>query len=167
MAKLEKLENLIKTWLAQTGCVAVSEENLLEFSKQYSILSPDEAEILRSKFDAKHKLRFFRVASSVFCKNFDEADDTKKRELLEMLYALYSLDNLDFGYDTLLTINDTLSLQNQVRNIAVDAWEKYEKLTSRQIAKRNLGEIHEALIARQSAQNSLNRPKARNPSPAS
>lgn len=113
-------------------------DQLREFSEAYSFLSEEEAITLRSTFDSKDRLAYFRSAASLFRDEFAEAAVDRKIELLRIFFALYSFDNLEFGYDS---VQDVMAVSEEMRGyreVALREWEPFAQITSNDTAKKNL-----------------------------
>ncbi len=115
-----------------------AELQLLEFADNYAKLSPEEAEELRSVFDSKQRLGLFATSTSLFRKCFTEADAAQKDRLCKIFFALYSFDNLDFGYDSLLHVMSVADQIKAHRDLAKKHWNQFKVLTSRSNAIGNL-----------------------------
>lgn len=138
MGRICKLLDVINDFHFEKGNYLEAERQLVVFAEGYARLTVEEANKLRSKFDAKDRLKWFRVASSVFKHGFLSEDDFKKEKLCRIFFALYSFENLDFGYDAL---QDVISVSDQLkRNIDITkrSWTNFRCITSNPIAISNM-----------------------------
>ncbi len=102
---------------------------LTAFAKAYVQLSNDEVNLLRASMDSKDKFDHFTQASYLFRHSFPEADINEKEKLLKAFFAFYSLDNMEFGYDTLLILDSVSNLMDGFADIAMTTWLPYVPLT--------------------------------------
>ncbi len=89
-------------------------------------------------FHAKDRLGWLRIASTLFCKLFSDVDTLHKDELCKIFFALYSFENLDFGFDG---VNDVISVSEKLKGnteLARKNWNLFSKLTSNDMARNNL-----------------------------
>jgi hypothetical protein len=116
-----------------------AESQLSDFANRFVELDPNSADQLRECFDSKVRLGLFRTASSLFRHSFPTALGVQKARLLRIVFAMYSFDNLNFGYDSVLDVIDISKLlQDQERCLAKEAWLPFKKLTTNKIAQGNL-----------------------------
>ena len=81
---------------------------------------------------------WLRIASTVFSKFFDQVEVSEKDKLVKIFFALYSFENLDFGYDAVL---DLITVSNKMENylyLAKKNWNIYSDITSNTIARENV-----------------------------
>lgn len=138
MTGINNTHDIVANFSFKKGDYFGAEEQLSKFADSYARLTAEESEILRSKFPAKDRLGWLRVASTLFCKFFSDADASHKDRLCKIFFALYSFENLDFGFDGLM---DVISISEQVKNhadIARKNWNSFSDLTSNEMAKKNL-----------------------------
>lgn len=102
---------------------------LTAFAKAYVQLSNDQVNLLRASLGSKDKLDHFTQASYLFKRSYPEADINEKEQRLQAFFAFYSLDNMEFGYDTLLILDSALELMDGCDDIAMEAWLPYRHLT--------------------------------------
>ena len=138
MTEVNKTHNIIADFAFEKGDYLGAEEQLSRFSDSYARLSADEAESLRNKFQAKDRLGWLRIASTLFCKFFSDADHLHKDKLCKIFFALYSFENLDFGFDA---VNDVISVSEKLKShteLARKNWDLFRVLTSNNMARNNL-----------------------------
>ena len=138
MKKIENVRNIASNFKFRKGDYLDAERQLFQFAKCYAELKPEEADILRSEFDAKDRLGWFRIASTLFSKEFPDADFSRKDRLCMFFFSMYSFDNLDFGYDGLM---DTIYISHQMKCnlcLARKHWDQFSRLTGSNAARRNL-----------------------------
>ncbi|MCB1961416.1 MAG: hypothetical protein KDE68_12985 [Rhodocyclaceae bacterium] len=138
MSTISKLQDIVNGFDFKKGDYAGAEAQLLNFTENYAQLGVDEIELLRGKFPAKDRLGWLRVASTVFVKEFAGADSVKQEKLCRIFFALYSFENLDFGFDGVM---DVISVSDQMKknvSIAKKNWEKFRNLTASDVARKNL-----------------------------
>lgn len=138
MNDVDNIQDIVASFTFKRGDYLSAEEQLLRFADSYAKLSVEEADILRSKFKAKDRLGWLRVASTLFCKFFSGADALRKDKLCKIFFALYSFENLDFGFDGLM---DVISISEELKShkeLARKNWDFFSKLTSNEMAINNL-----------------------------
>lgn len=138
MSNISKLQAIINAFKFNKGDYVGAKDQLSRFSDIYAQLSLDEAELLRGEFDSKERLGWLRIASSLFVKRFADADSMEKEKLCRIFFALYSFENLEFGFDGVL---DVIAVSDQMKahaGMARKNWNKFSKLTSNDAAKTNL-----------------------------
>lgn len=113
-------------------------EKLSAFADCYKKLSADDAKILRSGFDSKYKLGAFQSATALLQIKFGKFGSTSDRTLLEIFFALYSFDNLEFGYDSVISVIDASIILKGHEVLAKAIWLPFSVLTDNETAKRNL-----------------------------
>jgi hypothetical protein len=138
MTKVNNIQDIVANFVFKKGDYLGAEEQLSRFAESYAKLSADEAESLRNKFQAKDRLGWLRIASTLFCKLFSDADTLHKDKLCKIFFALYSFENLDFGFDG---VNDVISVSDKLKGhpeLARKNWDLFSKLTSNGVARNNL-----------------------------
>ncbi len=138
MSDLSKLRNIVHGFSFNKGDYVGAEDQLSMFAESYSQLSAEEAELLRREFVSKDRLGWLRVASTLFVNCFEDASRIEKERLCRIFFALYSFENLEFGYDGVM---DVISVSDQMKGHAGMArknWEQFSDLTSSEAAKKNL-----------------------------
>ncbi len=138
MDPVEKLTDLAHSFVFEKGDYEGVKVQFLKFTENYSKLNIEEADRLRDSFDAKIRLGWFGVSTRLFLHSIIDANATQKDELCMILFAFYSFDNLDFGYDSLLDLARVSNALNANNAIAKKNWPIFKKLTSRKIAIDNL-----------------------------
>jgi len=132
------LLDIVNAFRFQKGDYDGAEKQLLLFTENYSTLSANKAELLRNQFDAKDRLGWLRLASTLFTKDFSKADPLRKEKLCRMFFALYSFENLEFGFDGVMDIDAVSDQIKAVPEIATKCWAQFKALTSNDVAKENL-----------------------------
>lgn len=138
MEKIADLRDIVLSFDFKKGDYRSAEQQLARFAELYAKLNLNDAELLRSEFDAKTRLGWLRIASSLIEKSFADADSTKKEDLCRIFFAMYSFQNLDFGYDGVL---DVIALAEKFKGnqeISKKAWAPFRENMSREIAIKNL-----------------------------
>ena len=138
MNQIDKVRDIVENFEFTKGDYQGAEEQLYDFAECYAQLSIDEADELRCSFDARQRHSWLRVASTLFTKEFDEADMLRKDRLCKIFFALYSFDNLEFGYDSVM---DIISISDQMKGhveMAQKNWVIFSKITTRDTARNNL-----------------------------
>jgi hypothetical protein len=138
MDKIVEIFDVIDKFHFTKGGYAEAEDHLLKFADCYAELNAEEAEFLRSQFDEKDRLGWFRVASSLFRHSFPKAGTEQKNKLCKIFFALYSFDNLEFGYDSIMDVISISSLIKPHIGMAKKNWGVYRRLTSNSLARNNL-----------------------------
>lgn len=137
MSKLDEAFDIITSFRIKHHDQFDITDQALDFANCYISLSLNEASTLRDCFDAKEKLSKFRLMARNFQDRFEDADLTEKSELLTSLFALYSFDNLEFGYDSVLNLIDISDLVTNFQTLAKKQWKPFNLLTS-SLASANL-----------------------------
>ncbi|ACX95227.1 hypothetical protein [Halothiobacillus neapolitanus] len=119
MSNFSKLQAIVNGFNFKKGDYVGAEDQLSRFAESYAQLSLEDAELLRSKFDSKDRLGWLRIASTLFVKGFADADSMEKEKLCRIFFALYSFENLEFGFDGAM---DVISVSDQRK--AMLAWLK-------------------------------------------
>ena len=138
MSKISKLQDIINNFNFKKGDYVGVEDQLSKFTESYALLSAEEAELLRGEFAAKNRLGWLRIASTLFIKRFSGADSMEKEKLCRIFFALYSFENLEFGFDGVM---DVISVSDQMKghtDMAKRNWKYFSELTSNNAAKNNL-----------------------------
>ncbi len=138
MSNISKLQAIVNGFNFKKGDYIGAEDQLSRFAESYAQLSLDEAELLRGAFDSKDRLGWLRIASTLFVKGFADADSMEKEKLCRIFFALYSFENLEFGFDGVM---DVISVSDQMKGHAGMAkrnWKQFSELTSNDAAKNNL-----------------------------
>ena len=138
MTNISKLQDIINSFSFKKGDYVGAEDQLSRFAESYAQLSLEEAELLRGEFDSKDRLGWLRIASTLFVKGFADANSMEKEKLCRIFFALYSFENLEFGFDGVM---DVISVSDQMKDHAGMAernWSQFGKLTSNNAAKNNL-----------------------------
>lgn len=138
MAEINTTRDIVNKFDFRKDDYFGAEEQLARFADSYSKLNAEEADCLRSDFQAKDRLKWLRIASTLFCKFFSDAGISRKNRLCKIFFALYSFDNLEFGFDSVM---DVISVSDQMKNhadLAKKNWESFSKLTSNDAARNNL-----------------------------
>ena len=138
MSTVSKLQDIVNNFDFKKGDYAGAKEQLSKFAEVYALLDAEDAELLRGKFCAKDRLGWLRIASALFNKSFADANLLQKEELCRIFFALYSFENLDFGFDGVM---DVISVSDQMKDyadIAKRSWNQFSKLTSSDIAINNI-----------------------------
>ncbi len=138
MSKIFELQDIVNGFNFKKGDYVGAEDQLSKFAEGYAQLSAEEAELLRGEFFAKDRLGWLRIASTLFIKGFSDADSMEKEKLCRIFFALYSFENLEFGFDGVM---DVISVSDQMKDHAGMAkrnWNQFSKLTSNDAAKNNL-----------------------------
>ena len=99
MTEINKTQDIVTNFVFKKGDYLGAEDQLSRFADSYAKLSVEEADILRSQFQAKDRLGWLRIASTLLCKFFPEANTLQKNRLCKIFFALYSFENLEFGFD--------------------------------------------------------------------
>ncbi len=138
MTKVSVVENIVDRFSFAKGDYAGAESQLLKFAENYVQLSRSEAETVRCRYDSKMRLGWFRIAASLFEKLFADASHEQQQNLLKIFFALYSFENLGFGYDALMNV---IKVSDQIKESDQDVialWADYKTLTSNILAVDNL-----------------------------
>jgi hypothetical protein len=138
MSNISKLQAIVNGFNFKKGDYVGAEDQLSRFAEIYAQLSLEEAELLRGEFDSKDRLGWLRIASTLFVKGFADADSMEKEKLCRIFFALYSFENLEFGFDGVM---DVISVSDQMKGHAGMAkrnWKQFSELTSNDAAKNNL-----------------------------
>lgn len=138
MSGVSKLQGIVNGFDFKKGDYLGAEEQLSKFAEGYALLSAEDAELLRGKFCAKDRLGWLRIASTLFTKGFNDANSLQKEKLCRIFFALYSFENLEFGFDGVM---DVISVSDQMKRHAGMAkrnWDQFSKLTSSDAARNNL-----------------------------
>lgn len=138
MSNISKLQAIVNGFNFKKGDYVGAEDQLSRFAESYAQLSLEDAELLRSEFDSKDRLGWLRIASTLFVKGFADADSMEKEKLCRIFFALYSFENLEFGFDGVM---DVISVSDQMKGHAGMAkrnWKQFSELTSNDAAKNNL-----------------------------
>jgi len=145
---VEKLARMARNFVIKKGDYEGVKLQFLKFSKNYSQLNVHEADKLRELFDPKIRNGWFKVTTSIFSHSFIDADDLQKDDLCGILFAFYSFDNLDFGYDSLRDLDSVINVFCENSTIVNKNWNVFKKLTSRKIAKDNMQNIIDNTLLR-------------------
>lgn len=129
MNQVDKVRSIVEGFEFKKGDYLGAEDQLSRFAEDYAQLSVDEADALRCSFDAKERLGWLGVACSLIRHSFSEADISRKAKLTRIFLALYSFDNLELGYDTLLNVRDIKSKFVGHESLIKESWKIYAKLT--------------------------------------
>ena len=138
MAEISELQNIINGFNFERGNYTGAQTQLFFFAESYARLSAEEADQLRSNFDAKERLKWFRLASALMMRCFDSADELQKEKLFRIFFSLYSFENLEFGYDA---VQDVISASYQMKKnieLSKKIWREYRDLTTNPIARNNI-----------------------------
>lgn len=138
MTEINKTQDIVTNFVFKKGDYLGAEEQLSRFADSYAKLSVEEADTLRNQFQAKDRLGWLRIASTLLCKFFPEANTLQKNRLCKIFFALYSFENLDFGFDG---VKDVISISEKVKNyteITQKNWNFFSGLTSNNTARNNL-----------------------------
>lgn len=138
MSNFSKLQTIVNGFDFKKGDYVGAKDQLSMFAEIYAQISFDEAELLRGEFDSKDRLGWLRMASTLFIKEFADADPMEKEKLCRIFFAFYSFENLEFGFDGVM---DVISVSDQMKGHAGMAkrnWKKFSGLTSNDTAKKNL-----------------------------
>ncbi len=138
MTDINKTQDIVAGFVFKKGDYLGAEEQLLIFADSYAKLTVEEADILRSKFKAKDRLGWLRIASTLFCKLFYDADILHKDKLCKIFFALYSFENLDFGFDSVIDVISVSEKLKSYTELARKNWDLFSKLTSNDMARNNL-----------------------------
>ena len=133
MDPIEKLTDLTRNFAFEKGDYEGVKIQFLKFAENYSQLNIDEADRLRDSIDAKIRMGWFGVSTSLFLHSVIDANSIQKDELCLILFAFYSFDNLDFGYDSLLDLARVSNILNENNATAKKNWLIFKKLTRRKI----------------------------------
>ena len=138
MTEIDKAQEIIANFVFKKGDYLGAEEQLLRFADSYEKLSVEEADLLRSKFESKDRLGWLRIASTLFCKFFSDTDNLHQDRLCKIFFALYSFENLDFGFDG---VRDLICCSEKVKDhqdLVRKNWNLFSTLTSNEVARNNL-----------------------------
>ncbi len=139
MCTINGLQLLVETFKFAKQGYSSAEEQLIEFANLYAKLDPGSADQLRASIDSKVRLGLFGTASSLFQHSFPKAAETQRVRLLRIVFAMYSFDNLGFGYDSVRHIIDISKfIREEHELLAKKAWLPFRELTTNQIARNNL-----------------------------
>jgi hypothetical protein len=138
MDEYSNLLDIVDKFRFHKGDYVGAEKQLSVFTENYSKLSANKAELLRKRFDAKDRLGWLRIASTLFTKSFSDADPFRKEKLCKIFFALYSFENLEFGFDGVMDIDAVSDQLKDSSEIAIKCWAQFEALTSNDIARKNL-----------------------------
>lgn len=138
MSNIAKLRDIALSFDFKKGDYIGAETQLSRFAELYSNLNLDEADILRTEFDAKVRLGWLRIASTLIDKSFANADTLEKENLCKTFFAMYSFENLDSGYDGVMDLIAVSEKLRDFQEISMKAWEPYKNNICRVNARRNL-----------------------------
>ena len=138
MAEISELQNIINGFNFERGNYIGAQKQLFFFAESYARLSIEEADRLRSNFDAKERLKWFRLASALMMRCFDSADELQKEKLFRIFFSLYSFENLEFGYDAVQNVISASYKMKKNIELSKKIWREYRDLTSNQIARNNI-----------------------------
>ncbi len=88
MTEMDKTRDIVANFVFKKGDYLGAEEQFLKFADSYAKLSAEEADFLRSRFQAKDRFGWLRVSSTLFCKFFSDADTLHKDKLCK-IFLLY------------------------------------------------------------------------------
>jgi hypothetical protein len=146
MKHIDQTIEIVKNFTFKKHDYIGAKEQLSQFSDSYARLNLEEANYLRSIFKAKDRFGWLCVASTVFLELFPDANTLLKEELTKIFFAVYSFDNLDFGYDSVLYVIEVKKCMIEQRKTLVKNWALYAGITSSITAKDNLeGHLFAAL----------------------
>jgi hypothetical protein len=138
MSEVSKLLDIVNSFDFKKGDYLGAEEQLSMFAENYALLNAEDVELLRGKFCAKDRLGWLRVASTLLVKGFNDADSLRKEKLCRIFLALYSFENLEFGFDG---VKDVIAVSDYMKSHAGMVkrnWDQFSKLTSSDTARNNL-----------------------------
>ena len=148
MELVEKLAGMARNFVIEKGDYEGVKVQFLKFSEIYSQLNKHEADRLRDLFDPKIRHGWFKVTTSLFSNCFINVDSLQKDDLCGILFAFYSFDNLDFGYDSLLDLDSVANMFSENSTIVNKNWNVFKKLTSRKVARDNMQSIIDNTVLR-------------------
>ena len=134
MSDVLELLDIVERFPFAKGDYVGAEEQLSKFAENYALLSAEDAELLRGEFSAKDRLGWLRIASSLFMKVFAEADPMRKEKLCRIFFALYSFENLEFGFDGVMDVISVAGEINDHVDMAKRSWEIFSDLTSNDLS---------------------------------
>lgn len=135
---IDEAKNIVDNFSFSKGDYIGAKDQLEKFSQIYMQLSVEQTNNLRGSYTAKERLGWLRIATTLFDKYFNDADYADKEKLIRIFFALYSFENLEFGFDGIM---DLISVSDQMKNdidLAKQNWSYFRELTSSVDAKNNL-----------------------------
>jgi hypothetical protein len=135
---VEDLEEVVSSFTLYGRDDASNDSQLFAFAEKYANLSPKEADELRSKFDAKYRLKVFTIASLLLNKKYDQSSTSEKERLLAIFFASYSFDNLGFGYDSVRYVIDNENYVKEDLQLSRVIWGRFKNNTTNHIAFGNI-----------------------------
>ena len=95
MDPIEKITDLTRNFAFEKGDYEGVKIQFLKFAENYSQLNIDEADRLRDSIDAKIRMGWFGVSTSLFLHSVIDANSIQKDELCMILFA-WSINILDY-----------------------------------------------------------------------
>ena len=138
MDGIEAAAAALEGFRPRAGDYAGAEAQLAQAAELYAKLTPEGAAALRARFDPAQRLGWLGIGCRLLARGFEEAEEDRRTRLRRMVFALYSLDSLQFGYDSLLQIDRVTAQLIAAPEAARRDWAPFAALIAEGPARANL-----------------------------
>lgn len=138
MSRIDAAYDIVTNFQFKANDYSEAGVQFLRFSEEFVQLNASEADTLRSVFDSKDRFTLFGIAASVFRERIEDSEKRQKSNLCRIFFALYSFDNLEFGYDSLLYLEENSGKFKKIQELAKESWLPFKALTTNELAWKNL-----------------------------
>lgn len=137
MNAVERAVAVANGFAFKRGEYAEATRQLKTFADLYASLDPAQAHAVRQTFDPKQRLGWLVVATGLIRHGFSDAKRDERAELIHIFVAMFSCDNLDFGYDSLLQVDSARKILGDSRDLIKESWNHFAHLTENKLARSN------------------------------